>query len=300
MGRKRGELPTLAEATEKLGANGYVVIDVKYGYCKNKTRKNGKLKYTYIKVMNIDTGEKSDWMLMGNAKKKFKTEKSGRIKTSKHTDETVAKQVQELTNGNAELVSWKRSEKYGGHIEVEIRYNCGCIKHTYLLNNVTPPECPICSAKWKTEDAVCKITEHYAETLYDKYMTIIAHRQHTVHMIVNGKEVTRRYDVAIEIVNKYDNSFNRWIFVEYNGEQHYRPVNFGNLDEDELMRQFKGNVERDKQKVAYCEEHNIPLIVIPYWKKDRIEEILKDKLVDAIFKEASESVTEYIDKYFFS
>jgi very-short-patch-repair endonuclease len=60
--------------------------------------------------------------------------------------------------------------------------------------------------------------------------------------------------------------------VEYDGEQHYHPV-FG---EKELTIQK----QRDSLKNKYCEENNINIIRIPYWKKKSIEKILKNKILE--------------------
>ena len=52
---------------------------------------------------------------------------------------------------------------------------------------------------------------------------------------------------------------NNNICIEYNGEQHYKPINkFGGADS------FKIQQEHDKIKRNYCLEHNITLLEIPY------------------------------------
>lgn len=51
------------------------------------------------------------------------------------------------------------------------------------------------------------------------------------------------------------------ILIEYNGRQHYEPVDcFGGEDE------FKNVVRRDKIKENYCKENNIRLFIIPYFE----------------------------------
>lgn len=63
-------------------------------------------------------------------------------------------------------------------------------------------------------------------------------------------------------------------FLEFNGEQHYRFVNFFHNSEDDFQKQ----VERDKRLKDYCKENKIKLIVIKYNQIDKIEEILNKKL----------------------
>ncbi len=68
------------------------------------------------------------------------------------------------------------------------------------------------------------------------------------------------------------------IAFEYNGEQHYAPVNWGCYSEEQVMEEFKVTKLRDNIKKEYCLSHDIPLIIIPYWEKDNIEKYIRDRL----------------------
>ena len=70
---------------------------------------------------------------------------------------------------------------------------------------------------------------------------------------------------------------NNNICVEYDGQQHFYPVNF-NGNKDGGLSDFIKTQERDIIKNKYCEEHNIKLIRIPYWDYENIEKILKCKI----------------------
>ena len=74
----------------------------------------------------------------------------------------------------------------------------------------------------------------------------------------------------------YLNDYN--ILVEYQGEQHYRPVDFAGKGDDWAQSEFIKALERDQIKRNYCKLNNIYLIEIPYWEFGNIEEILKCKL----------------------
>ena len=69
------------------------------------------------------------------------------------------------------------------------------------------------------------------------------------------------------------------ICIELDGEDHYRPINRGKWDEDELMERFRDRQLKDSIKTEYCRTHRIKLIRIPYWEFDNIEYILFDKFV---------------------
>lgn len=59
------------------------------------------------------------------------------------------------------------------------------------------------------------------------------------------------------------------ICIEYDGGQHYRPIDyFGG------KKRFKYIQQNDNIKNQYCKGNNIPLLRIPYWEFDNIEEIL--------------------------
>ncbi len=67
------------------------------------------------------------------------------------------------------------------------------------------------------------------------------------------------------------------IAYEYQGEQHYYPVNFGGLDDETADKNFKVGQIRDNIKREYCEKNEIPLIEIPYWEYDNMEDFLINK-----------------------
>lgn len=62
------------------------------------------------------------------------------------------------------------------------------------------------------------------------------------------------------------------LMIEYNGEQHYKPIDFfGGIET------FRKQVINDKIKIEYCKKNNIPLLIISYKEFNMIEEILKRK-----------------------
>lgn len=56
------------------------------------------------------------------------------------------------------------------------------------------------------------------------------------------------------------------ICIEYQGEQHYRPVNFGGITDEEAYNNFLITQHHDEIKRDYCTKNNIHLICIPYWE----------------------------------
>ena len=68
------------------------------------------------------------------------------------------------------------------------------------------------------------------------------------------------------------------IWIEYDGEKHFRVVDFSNKNEELAKKQFKIIQENDRLKNEYAKKHNWKIIRIPYWDFDRIEEILDKEL----------------------
>lgn len=67
------------------------------------------------------------------------------------------------------------------------------------------------------------------------------------------------------------------IAFEYNGEQHYMPVDWGCKGKKWANDEYSITIKRDKLKIDYCKQHNIDLVVIPYYEIDNMEEIISSK-----------------------
>lgn len=62
-------------------------------------------------------------------------------------------------------------------------------------------------------------------------------------------------------------------FIEFDGIQHSQP--------DEYFNDFENIQKRDQQKNIYCQEKQIPLVRIPYYKRDSItlEDLMGDRFL---------------------
>lgn len=69
------------------------------------------------------------------------------------------------------------------------------------------------------------------------------------------------------------------LLIEYDGEQHFKPVQYGGISIEQATEKFLQTQIHDNIKDQYCEEYNIPLLRIPYWEFDNIESIVFDTLV---------------------
>lgn len=64
------------------------------------------------------------------------------------------------------------------------------------------------------------------------------------------------------------------ICIEYDGEQHYRPVEFGGCSNERAQQLHKRTMQNDAIKNAFCIENNITLVRIPYYDFNHIDDIL--------------------------
>lgn len=77
------------------------------------------------------------------------------------------------------------------------------------------------------------------------------------------------------------------VVLEYDGEQHFRPVAFGKQSWEEAVEKYEYTVKHDKIKNEYCKKNHIPLIRVPYWEYENMDYYLFDKLekLNVIIKE---------------
>lgn len=66
--------------------------------------------------------------------------------------------------------------------------------------------------------------------------------------------------------------------VEFQGEQHYHPVNFKSQTVESAKLKYEQITLRDKIKAEYCEKNNIPLLAICYKNLKSVDQIMEDFL----------------------
>ena len=74
---------------------------------------------------------------------------------------------------------------------------------------------------------------------------------------------------------------NQKYIVEYNGEQHYHPVQFGNSNKEKSKINFNKQIVRDEKLRKFCKENNMNLIEIDgrEYTGSRIKDYLIEKLL---------------------
>lgn len=129
-----------------------------------------------------------------------------------------------------------------------IRHKCGFIRNTQYSAFIRSKGCPKCSGTMSKGERkiVDYLTGHQIKYIPQK-------------KIENSQQ---SFDFFFPQIN---------VALEYNGEQHYKPiVTFGG--EERFLQQQ----EYDRKKAEYCKENNITLKIISYKEFEDIESILDD------------------------
>lgn len=147
----------------------------------------------------------------------------------------------------------------GEYINNSTPIQCKCLDHDYEFEN-TPATilsslrcCPKGRVTYK-EEYVCSLLEFWHFNIT---------RQKTFDDCVDKRKLA--FDAYLDDFG---------IALEYDGEQHFKHTRFGNESNSEIYWRFVYTQLHDKIKTEYCFRNNIPLIRIPYFKFDEVEDFL--------------------------
>lgn len=165
-------------------------------------------------------------------------------------DEENEKLMEEYTKGSHSSISWICSE-------------CGHKWNASIANRMKHKGCPKCAGS-KGEKRIMRYLE-------DKNISYIQEYTFPNCLSDNGRRL--RFDFAL-----LDKRKNVKCLIEYDGEQHFKPVHFTDMDEDIMKQNLESCKLRDSIKDDYCKKNNVPLIRIPYTDFKNIETILTTEL----------------------
>ena len=85
--------------------------------------------------------------------------------------------------------------------------------------------------------------------------------------------LTCRFDFRIELYGKM-------MYLEYDGEQHYKPKCFGGMSKEKAQEAFIKTQKHDQIKNKHCEDNDIPLLRIPFFRFEETYDLVTD-FIDA-------------------
>lgn len=154
------------------------------------------------------------------------------------------------------------------YVNTNTKLNFKCLIHNHIF--VTSPRnflykggkgCPYCNQSMGEKKMI--------SILENKGFSIL--KQHTFSDCVYiGKLRFDAYDI------------NNNITYEYQGQQHYYPVDFAGKGEEWAINQYNIGQSRDEIKRKFCKENNITLIEVPYWEYDNMKDFLENKIKNVI------------------
>lgn len=93
------------------------------------------------------------------------------------------------------------------------------------------------------------------------------------YSFTNKKMLKYRFDFALH------NNGKPILLIEYDGEQHFKPIRFNKCTEEQAIHNFREIQKRDKIKDDFCKENNIKLVRIPYTQYDKLETIIESEII---------------------
>ena len=163
-------------------------------------------------------------------------------------------------------------------------YKCSCRSqlktHIKMVHDkIKDHECPDCDYKCAnnshlqqhistcTGEMNCSSGEYRVMQVLDNMR--IEYHYNTIHEVKSTNWL--KWDFMID----YNNTK---IFIEYNGRQHYKPVNFGGISMERATENFRKQQINDQIKKDYCKENDYPLLWIS--PKDNAEDSVRKFIVD--------------------
>ena len=74
----------------------------------------------------------------------------------------------------------------------------------------------------------------------------------------------------------------KFVFIEFDGRQHFEPVNFGGISDEQANKNFEDLKTCDKLKDDFCKENGYKMIRICYKDFPNILSILHKELIGII------------------
>lgn len=140
-------------------------------------------------------------------------------------------------------------------------------------------QCSVCGHQWKGSpnallrgrSGCASCNESYGEAIISSYL-----KSNQIPYVLQ-----KRFD---DCKDKFSLPFDFYLpdlnmCIEYDGEQHFRPVNFGGCSKETAQNSFKKIQYHDNIKSQYCLDNNISLIRIDYTQFNKIHNKLDEYLL---------------------
>ena len=153
-------------------------------------------------------------------------------------------------------------------------------KHIKMVHDkIKDFECPDCDYKCSTND---HLQQHIARCTGEMKCSSGEYR---VMQVLENMRIEYQYNTSHEVKStnwlKWDFMIdykNTNLFIEYNGQHHYKPVRFGGISMERATENFRKQQINDQIKTDYCTENDYPLLWISH--KDNVEDSVLKFIID--------------------
>lgn len=176
----------------------------------------------------------------------------------KKSTEQFKDEVNKLTDGQFAVIGSYVNSKS----KILIKHNI-CKKSFEITPNdfLRHKNCPCCNQSIGEQLISSFLLKHYIN--YDRQYKF--------------KDCVYKSELPFDFVVFNDSKLS--FLIEYDGEGHYKPIDWSGKGQLWAEQNLKEYQYRDSIKTKYCKDHNINLLRIPYWDFDNIEKILSNELI---------------------
>ena len=213
---------------------------------------NNETKMPYICNKHIDKGiQWNNWIHLKSGRGCYYCGRESMVEKQKYSIEEVRATIE--ANGKNKLLS-----NYTSYNDYNLLISCEVCGQPYTTSYGL-----FLKGKTKCNECTCSIGEKTILAYLKEHNYVYEHDTHEIYTAYWDNPL--RFDFYLPELN---------MAIEFDGEQHYMPIDFNGDGIEIASINFTENKERDQAKNLHCIDYNIPLMRIPYWERDNINSIL--------------------------
>jgi hypothetical protein len=195
-------------------------------------------------------------------------------KEKKHCKECGGSQICEHNREKSQCKGCK-----GGNICIHNKRRSQCKEcggSSICIHNKHKATCKLCSTVLQCNK--CKYETASKSHMKAHIKSCVGNEQGSsgevkIKRVLDDMKINYEYDLSHEVKNEKNNLL-RWdfiiktneepLFIEYDGQQHFKPATFGGISKEQAEIKLKKTKEHDKLKNDYCNDNGYLLLRIPY------------------------------------
>lgn len=244
------KIKTLNSMIQKFKEKDYIMLPAIYV--------NNETKMPYVCKKHIEKGiQWINWIHLKSGRGCYYCGKESMVEKQKYSINEVRTMIE--NNCKNKLIS----SIYTGYDDYNLSISCEDCGNSYVTSLGW-----FLQGKTKCNDCTASIGEQNVIN-YLKNNNINYNREYEI--FTKKRKNPLYFDFYLKQLN---------LAIEFDGEQHFYPVDFKGGGIEEATKEFEELQIRDKEKNEYCLNNNITLLRIPYWERENINNVLDDYFVN--------------------